>query len=342
MLTEPRHFFGLAFAWAVAVTVFGARPVPAQSRYPQGNLTAGYKVDPSWPKKPGAVRWRYVTGVAVDDRDRVWTLNAVAPQVQVYDADGKLLDAWGGDFFKSPHYLRLDHEGNVWAADYGLHVVRKFSPKGKILLTLGTPGAAGADETHLSGPTDMAVTRAGDVFVTDGYGNNRVVHFDARGKFVKAWGKLGQGAGELSQPHSIALDSKGRLYVAERNNCRVQVFDQDGKSLAQWRHLINPWGLWVTPKDEVLVCGSTPARWSGRGNLGNPPSDQIVMKFDTDGRAKELWLFPLAEAGKLVPGHLDWVHGLAADSKGNLYLGDVADDSKAHRVQKFLRLEADR
>lgn len=315
---------------------------PAKAGYPKVNLAVGYQVVPDWPQRPADLKWRYVTGVTVDAKDQVWILNAIKPQIQIYSSDGKFIDAWGSDLFKNPHFLRLDREGNVWAADYGAHVVMKFSPKGELMLTLGTPGVAGADDTHLNRPTDMAFAPNGDVFVTDGYGNNRIVHFDAQGKFVKAWGSLGVEAGQLSQPHSIAMDSKGLLYVAERNNCRVQVFDQSGKSLAQWRHLINPWALHITDRDEVLICGSSPARWGPRHNLGNPPSDQLLIKFDTTGRALELWTFPLAPEGTQVPGQLDWCHGLGVDSQGNLYIGDVADNSLTHRVQKFVRLPAER
>jgi hypothetical protein len=100
--------------------------------------------------------------------------------------------------------------------------------------------------------------------------------------------------------------------------------------------------LWITPKDEILVCGSSPARWGKLGNLGNPPTNQLVMKLATDGRVLELWTFDLCKPGGRTPGCLDWVHGIAADSKGDLYLGDVADESALHRVQKFLRRGPDR
>ncbi|MFN0051630.1 MAG: peptidyl-alpha-hydroxyglycine alpha-amidating lyase family protein [Planctomycetales bacterium] len=323
----------------LAVTSVWADSLMAQ--YPKINLAIGYEVEPAWPKKPDTIQWRYMTGVAVDQKDRIWTINATNPPVQVYDREGNLLDSWGTGQFVMPHYLRIDAQGNVWAADFRHHTVRKFTPKGELLLTLGVPNEAGTDEKHLSGPTDMAVTPQGDVFVTDGYGNNRIMHFNAQGKFIKTWGKLGVGPGDLSQPHSIIVDSKGRLYVAERNNCRIQIFDQNGKSLGQWRNLVNPWGLCLLPKDQILVCGSSPKRWTDLGNLGNPPTDQLVMKLDTEGRIHELWTFPLVKGGEMVPGQLDWVHGMGVDSEGNLYLSDVADDSPAHRVQKFRRLPAE-
>jgi len=338
-----RMFPCLFAGWLIATcTLYGAATNLFAAGYPKINLAAGYRVDPNWPQKPAEIKWRYITGVAVDMQDRVWVLNEIKPQVQVYAADGKFLDSWGSDEFSHPHSLRLDREGNLWITDYGAHFVRKFSPKGKVLLTLGTLNKAGCDQTHFGRPTDCVIALNGDVFVTDGYTNNPVVHFDASGRFVKSWGTLGVEAGQLSQPHHIAMDSQGRLYVAERNNCRIQIFDQSGKSLAQWRNLINPWCLWITPQDEILVSGSSPARWTQRGNLGNPPHDAMVMKFNTDGRALELWTFPLCKPGTMEPGELDWIHAMAADSKGNLYLGDVADNSPAHRVQKFIRLPAER
>lgn len=316
--------------------------VRSNGQYPKVNLAVGYEVQADWPKRPENIKWRYVTGVAVDKNDNVWIINAQDPPVQVYDREGNFLDAWGTGQFVLPHFLRIDHEGNVWAADFRHHTVRKFTPKGELLLTLGVPNEAGDDERHLNGPTDMAITPSGEIFVTDGYGNNRILHFSADGKLIKTWGGLGVNAGQLSQPHSIVVDSKGLLYVAERNNCRIQVFDQNGNSLAQWRNLVNPWGLCLTGEDELFVCGSSPKRWTELGNLGNPPTDQLVFKLSTQGVAQELWTFPLCRPGEQLPGHLDWVHGIGVDSQGDLYLSDVADESASHRVQKFKRLPAER
>lgn len=315
----------------------------ATAQYPKVNLSHGYEVDVDWPKKPLPHRWRYVTGVDVDDQDRIWIVNQMDPPVQCYDREGNLVEAWGDGQFSFPHFLRVAPDGNIWVADFRRHVIRKFTQKGELLLTLGTLDEAGSDNDHLSGPTDIAVAENGDLFVTDGYGNNRIMHYDAEGKFIKTWGELGQEAGQLAQPHAITIDSEGKLYVAERNNCRIQIFDQDGNSLDQWRYLVNPWGLWMTDDDELLVSGSAPARWKADfGNLGNPPPTQLVAKFDLTGRMKELWVLPLSKPGTMNPGELDWVHAIAADSDGNIYLGDVADESPFHRIQKFTRLEPEK
>ena len=314
-----------------------APPLEAQRpAYPKVTLSTWYKVDPTWPARPASCAWGDVPGVAVDAKDQVWVYTRAAPPVQVYQADGKFVRSWGEGQIRSAHHIRFARDGNVWLADVGDHAVYQFTPEGKLLRTLGTKGVAGDDASHFNQPTDMAVTPAGDVFVSDGYGNSRVARFDRQGNFVKAWGRLGTKPGEFSLVHSITLDSKGRLYVADRNNARVQVFDQDGRFLAQWKDLVVPWGLWMTPADEVWVCGSSPMEWRpGDENCGIPPKDQLFLKLDTEGRVLQLWTIPKGEDGREKAGELNWVHGIAADSRGNLYAGDI----KGKRAQKFVRQE---
>jgi DNA-binding beta-propeller fold protein YncE len=230
--------------------------------------------------------------------------------------------------------VRLDPQGNVWVADPDAQVVMQFTPEGKLLRTLGTRGKPGTDETHFCLPTDMVVTPAGDIFVSDGYGNSRIVHFDKQGKFVKSWGKLGTGPGEFSIAHSVVVDSKGRLYVADRNNVRIQVFEQSGKFIAEWRNLLVPFGLFMTADDEIWACGSSPTAWRKTDQtLGVPFKDHLVMKFDTSGRVLQLWTLPKGEDGKERPGEVNLLHGIAADADGNLYLGDIG----GQRMQKFVR-----
>jgi len=303
-------------------------------QYPRVNLAISYKVDPNWPQRPAGVEWASVPGVAVDGKDQVWLFTRANPPVQVYDAGGKFIRAWGANVIDKAHYIKIDPQGKIWVADVGNQVVMQFTPGGKLLKTLGTRGEAGADRRHFDLPTDMAITPDGEVFVSDGYGNSRVVHFDKDGKFLKAWGKLGTGPGEFSIVHAIALDSKGKLYVADRNNVRVQVFDQSGKLLDQWRNLIVPWGLCVTRNDEIWVCGSSPMTWREEDTtLGCPPKDQMFMKFTTSGKLLQLWTVPKGEDGKEQPGELNWLHAIAEDSQGNIYLSDIMGE----RAQKFVR-----
>jgi sugar lactone lactonase YvrE len=311
------------------------------SKYPKVNLAVAYQVDPAWPKKPAHLKWAEMPGIAVDAQDRVYIYTRTDAPVQVYDAAGNFLHSWGQDVLKTgaAHHIKIDHDGNVWIADIVDHVVRKFTPEGKLLLTLGTAGVAGRDSTHMNKPTDMAITPQGNVFVSDGYGNSRIVHFDKNGKFVKDWGELGHKPGQFSIPHAIAVDSKGRLYVADRNNVRVQVFDQSGKFLDEWRNIVVPWGFCVTREDEIWVCGSSPMQWREKDNaLGCPPKDQVFMRFNSDGKLLQLWTVPKAADGLEKPGECNWVHCIASDSKGNLYVGDIV----GKRAQKFVRVEPDR
>jgi len=138
-------------------------------------------------------------------------------------------------------------------------------------------------------------------------------------------------------PHSIVCDSHGRLYVADRNNVRIQVFSPQGKLLAVWKDILVPWGLWVSPKDEIWACGSSPMPWRldpkyPTAPLGCPPKDQVLMKFNTDGKLLQLWTVPKGEDGQEKPGELNWVHGIALDSKQNIYCGDII----GKRLQKFV------
>jgi sugar lactone lactonase YvrE len=301
-------------------------------KYPHVNTVVDYRFDPSWPKKPQEFYWGHIPGIAIDAKDQVYVFTRSKPPVQVYDAKGKFLRAWGSETIGSAHHIRIGPDGNIWITDLDNHVVQKYTPTGKLLQTLGTRGKAGRDQTHFNMPTDVAVTPQGDIYVSDGYGNARVVHFDKSGKYLNEWGELGQGPGQFSIPHSIAADSKGRLYVADRNNVRVQVFDPKGKLRAQWKNLIVPWGIWISKKDEIWICGSSPMQWRpDDGALGCPPKDQVFMKFAPDGRLLQLFTLPKGLDGLERPGEVNWVHCLAFDSRGNLYVGDII----GRRAQKF-------
>jgi DNA-binding beta-propeller fold protein YncE len=297
-------------------------------------MTIWYEADANWPQRPAGVAWGAMPGVAVDALDQVWLFTRAEPPVQVYTAAGKFVRSWGQGQIGISHLLRFDARGNVWLTDVKFHVVRQFTPTGTLLRTLGTAGVSGEDATHFYKPTDVAITPAGDTYVSDGYGNNRVVQFDAEGKFVRTWGKLGTGPGEFSTPHSIVVDSHGRLYVADRNNARIQVFDRQGQFLAQWRNLIVPWTLTITKDDQIWVAGSSPMPWRDSDvYLSCPPKDPIIMRFDTSGKVQQLWTLPPVRNAKASAGEVDWLHGLGVDSQGNLYVGDII----GKRAQKLVR-----
>jgi streptogramin lyase len=317
----------------------GCNSLIAQTpQYPKTSTAVSYEVDASWPQRPDSVAaWDAMSGVAVDADDRVWTFNRGLDPVQVYSADGKFIRTWGRGTIGKAHHIKIDKDGNIWISDTGHHVIQKYTPGGEVLLTIGTPDSPGESNTQFNMPTDMAIAPNGDVFISDGYRNNRIVHCDAKGKFIKEWGKLGGAPGEFNLPHAIGCDSQGRVYVADRNNVRVQVFDASGKFLDQWTNLIVPWGICVTKADDIWICGSSPMPWWTESQyqtpLGCPPKDQMLIRFSTDGRMRQLWTVPKAQDGFERPGELNWVHSAAVDSKGNLYAGDIM----GKRVQKFVR-----
>lgn len=333
---------GLALFVAATTVSFSAEKTAESappSKYPRTNLAPEYEVVSGWPRHPAEAKSAAVASIALDTEGNVWVYTRTNPVVQIYAPDGRFLRSWSEENPKTvPHGIAFDREGNVWLVDTGLHVARKFSPDGKLLLTLGTLGVAGLDDTHFDSPTDITFTPNGDIFVADGYGNSRVVRFDHTGRFVRAWGSLGTGPGQFSIPHAIKADSKGRLYVADRNNVRIQVFDAEGQLLDTWKNIVVPWGFWISPKDEIWVCGSSPMQWRHdpkypTAPLGCPPKDQVVVKFDTTGRVLELHTLPKGEDGQEKPGDLNWLHTIALDASGNIYAGDII----GKRVQKFLR-----
>lgn len=335
MMAPDMSRFVCATLCLLAGTFAFAQPAPPAHPYPRVDDTVGYKPDPAWPReKPPGGEWTApMSSVAIGPDGNVWTFNRGKIPVQVYTQDGRLVTAWGQDgLFRNPHTVRFDQAGNLWLVDTQTQTVRKFSFDGKVLLTVGTPNQPGEDETHMNQPNDVAIAPNGDLYVSDGYGNNRIVVFDRNGKFVRAWGKLGQGPGEFSQPHSLVLDSRGRVYVADRNNARIQVFDAKGKFLAEWKNMITPWALAITKNDEIYVCGSSPMLWeeipASQAYLATPPKDQLFMKLDTEGRLKQLWAFPKGDK----PGELDWAHSIAVAPDGSIYFAEVM----ARRAQKFV------
>lgn len=310
--------------------------------YPRIDNAVGYKADPNWPseKPPGGEWTAAMSSVALGPDGNIWTFNRGKVPVQVYTPQGKLVKFWGEGMFKNPHTIRFDDAGRLWVIDTLSHTVRNFSLDGKVLMTLGTLDQAGEDQTHMNQPNDVAFAPNGDLYVSDGYGNDRIVVFDRSGKFVRTWGKLGTGQGELSQPHSIAIDSRGRVYVADRNNSRIQIFDLKGKFLMEWKNIITPWHLVITKNDDIYVCGSSPMLWSQipatQTALATPPKDQVVMKLDTEGHIRQLLVIPMGESGKEKPGDLNWVHSMAIAGDGTFYFGDV----QGKRAQKFVPVGA--
>lgn len=314
----------------------GAIAQPPDPEYPQVNPSPWYQVAPDWPDRPDEVDWTAVPGVTIDATGNVWLFTRTDPAVQVYSPEGTYLFGWGDR--PGAHHLAIDDEGFIWTTDVRRHIVQKHEVDGTVVMTLGTDGEAGADESHFFKPTDVDFASNGDIFVSDGYGNNRVVHFDKNGNFIKAWGDLGVDGGQFSCPHSLAIDSKDRIYIGDRNNARVQIFNMDGKLLDTWDHILIPWGIHITDKDDVWVCGSAVMAWEQQPEgaptfLGVPPRDQLAVRFNTSGKVLELHTFPKGKDGEEQPGELNWVHCIELDTAGNLFLGDII----GKRLHKFIR-----
>jgi DNA-binding beta-propeller fold protein YncE len=252
-----------------------------------------------------------VSGVATDVAGRVYLFHRGKQPVLVFEKDGKFLRSWGDDLVKTAHGLRVDRDNNVWITDIGNHLVTKFDSQGKALLTLGTKDEPGDGPKHFNKPTDVAIAPSGEIYVSDGYGNSRVVKFSKEGKFLKEWGKKGAGEGEFNLPHSIVLDGRGRVYVGDRENNRIQIFDGDGKYLGQWKESGAPYGLFLMPDGQMLVA-------DGRA-FG-------VTVLDAEGKKLTKWGEKGTGAGQFGAPH--WV---CADSRGGIYVADTGNK----RVLKF-------
>jgi len=232
-----------------------------------------------------------------------------------------------------PHGLLVDPDGNVWVTD-GLgkegkgHQVFKFSPEGKVLLTLGKPGVAGSATDEFNAPSAVLVAPNGDFFVADGHGGNtnaRIVKFDKTGKFIKTWGKKGSGPGEFDGPHTLAMDSRGRLFVGDRGNNRIQIFDQDGNFLDQWAQFSRPSGVYIDKNDVIYVADS---------------ESKSVNKDHGDwtrgirvGSAKDGKVMALIPDPELNATTTSAAEGVTADAQGNIYGAEVGPK----RVMKYVK-----
>jgi len=261
------------------------------------------KVD-GWAKLPAGVEWGQVISVDPDPTGQfMWVLHRSEPPILKFDMSGNVVTSFGDGMFVWPHGFHVDDDGFVWASDGqgrdGIgHQVFKFSPEGEVLMRLGTAGVAGVGPDTFDGPTDIAIADNGDIFVSDGHGNNRMVKFSKDGTFIKAWGTGGPGPGEFNLPHSIAIDSQGRLFVGDRMNGRIQIFDLDGRLLEEWTQFGMVSGIFITDDDTIYV---------------------------TDYQQEEAILIGSAKDGSIHTRIEDRNgEGIAIDAMGNIYHGEVA------------------
>ena len=213
-----------------------------------------------WAKLPSHIEWGNVISVDPDpDGEHVWAFHRAEPPILKFDPDGNLIQTFGDGMFVRPHGFHVSHDGYLWATDQsgrdGMgHQVFKFNRDGELLMTLGKAGVGAEEPDTFNGPTDVAVADNGDVFITDGHFNNRVVKYSQDGAFIKAWGRKGTAPGEFDLPHSIAIDSQGRVFVGDRSNARIQIFDQDGNFLEEWDQFGMVSGIYISDDDVVYVA----------------------------------------------------------------------------------------
>ncbi len=252
--------------------------VPVGSAVAQHNVLTPYRPDGDWGRLPGEREWGAVSGVMPAPDGGLWVLDRCGantcldrpnrdPVIKL-DEDGNVERQFGAGLFSWPHGFYLDREGHIWVTDAeGFeevddekgHAVYKFGPDGELLMTLGEPGVSGSDQNHFHMPSDVVVAENGDVFVADGHeddGNNRIMKFDSDGTFLKEWGGMGIARGKFKDPHTLAIDGQGRLFVGDRGNSRIQIFTQDGTFIEEWTQFGRPSGIYITDDGLILVADS--------------------------------------------------------------------------------------
>jgi DNA-binding beta-propeller fold protein YncE len=307
------------FVSVVGLAVLAAHVIQGNS----AGAASPYKGVPGWGQLASPLKWGEVPNVAIDPKGTVFVFTRSEPPVVELSAAGKVLKTWGQGMFVWPHGIRFDRDGNLWitdgraAAGNGQMVYKLSSDGGKVLMTLGTKGVSGEGANEFNGVTDVAIAPNGDIFVSDGHVNSRIVKFTKDGKFIKTWGKKGTGPGEFNLPHSIAFDSRGRLLVADRSNKRIQLFDQDGTFLEEWKQFGEASGIFIMPDDTLYVTD-----WQDK--------KAIFIGSAKDGSIKET-----------IEG-LTLAEGLTVDKQGDIYaaetlpgrIGDLVTGSTVRKLVK--------
>ncbi|KPK90947.1 MAG: hypothetical protein AMJ94_08125 [Deltaproteobacteria bacterium SM23_61] len=282
-----------------------------------------YEAYPDWARLPRGWRFLEVVDVAADSQDRVYVFSRGEHPLMIFDREGSFLTSWGEGQFKRPHGITLGPKDTLFLADDGGHAIYQFTLEGKLLMTIGTPGKAAE---FMSGqpfnqPTKVARDpKTGELFISDGYGNARVHKYTADGKYLSSWGGPGMGPGEFNLPHSVVLDKEGRLFVADRENLRIQIFNREGKFLAMWNNIHRPCGLHIAGDgDQRVYVGELAPAYPFNQNY--PNIGARISIYDLQGNL-------LARLGDIQAGEGPHQflapHGLTVDSRGDIYVGEVS------------------
>lgn len=301
-----------------------------------------YELVSGWAKLPEGWSFEDVGGLSVDSQDRLYVLTRGTGPVMVFDCKGNLLSSWGNRFFKNAHGICVGHDGTVYCTDDGNHTLSQFTPDGKLLMTLGNkdqPSDTGyvpevktyeekvasikQSSTPFNGPTGVALSSSGEIYVSDGYGNARVHKFSPDGTLFFSWGEPGTAPGQFRLPHGIFIDKKDRVWVADRENSRIQIFNTHGGFLNQWIAVKRPQCVWVDNEETVYVA----------------EAGQRISIFTSDGKMLSRWG---NEGEEDVTALFSAPHAIAVDSHGDLYVGEVAMirlgiDRGPKSLQKFAR-----
>lgn len=317
-----------------------------------------YEVVADWEQLPEGRAHRDVVGVAVDSRDRVFLLGRQEPVVLIYEPDGRFVDSWGeGLFTERTHGLTIAPDDSVFVVDEGAQVVYKFTPDGELLLTIGTKGIAsdtGYDGTlesircggpPFNRPTNVAIAPSGDLYISDGYGNARVHRFSATGELLGSWGEPGNGPGQFNLVHGVAVAADGRVFIADRENDRVQIFSPSGEYLDEWTDIQRPTNLCFDRAGLIYVSELWRKVADLSYRLGPTTEDRPgrVSVLAPDGAVVARWGGP----DRCAPGNFVAPHDICVDSRGDIYVGEVTwtfgisrgeVPDGCHTMQKFARV----
>jgi sugar lactone lactonase YvrE len=324
-------------------------PVPTGS--PTNSAPNPYRTVSGWFKVPEGRTFGSSGGVAIDKRGHIWVAERCGTKgfiagacadskldpIFEFDPSGKLLHNFGGGLMVMPHGISIDADGNVWVTDIQGkegkgHQVFKFSPEGKILMTLGTAGVAGSGPNNLNQPTAIAFAPNGDLFIAQGHGGeggNQIAKFSKDGKYLKSWGKKGIAPGEFDLPHCLAFDSKGRLLVGDRNNNRIQVFDQEGNFIEQFTQFSRPSGIAVNKNDknDIIYVADSESEAVSRNHWGWKRGIRIGSL--RDGKVTAFIPDPVDVATTTSAAE-----GVAVDSTGVIYGAEVVPNDLKKYVKK--------
>ncbi len=317
-----------------------------------------YRVADNWPTLPSGWGLVEAAAVATDSRDRVYVFNRGEHPVMIFSPEGEFIDSWGEGNFARAHGMTIGPDDAIYCVDDLDHTVKRFSSDGRLSLTLGTSGrfsdtgATSVDYRNIQRaglpfnfPTNLAVSPTGDVYVADGYGNARIHRFSADGNLLSSWGDPGDGPGQFQIPHGIAVDDSGVVYVADRENNRIQIFAADGHYITEWNDIARPCEVFIDDDCNVYVAelGYRAGMWPGTHAPTPTATGGRMSVFDPQGTLLARWG---GGENPCSPGDFFAPHDVWVDSRGDVYVAEVTMSAGGNRglvpahcpcIQKFIR-----